>query len=467
MHASKQVSMQVVGKLSAVLASIAVPAVSPAQEEPPFRRPNIVLMVADDLGPMALSCYGNSQAKTAAIDSLAEEGMAFENAYSTSPHCTPGRSSLLTGLYPQGHGAIGYYDIQPGVLTLQQILARSGYRNGRIGKLHAGPPDQFPHEVEVDVGELGEGRDPEAYDRAVESFLATVDPRPFFLLIGFGDAHRPWPAPGVESGPDAAVEHPCDPAEVEIPGFLIDTPETRVELARYQDSVRRLDRAVKLVLEQLIIADRARNTVVVFTSDNGPGFPFAKGSLHEAGLRVPLIVRWPEIVAPGTRCAALVSTVDVLPTLLDGARIALPERRDGHSAMPLLRGSISDFRQFLFATMTDDWADETFPARSVRMGKYKYIRNFPSLALAFSGGTHTDTFQSMTASAAKDPELQQRCARFVYRQQDQLYDLEADPNELRDLSQSVEHRAAMQDLQQLLRNWMQATGDDYLDRWTR
>ena len=305
------------------------------------RSPNVLLLVSDDQG-LELGAYGARGPQTPNLDRLAAEGCRFTRAYATAAVCTPSRSSLYTGLYPTRNGATGFSPVREDVRVWGEVLSQVGYRTGLIGKLGAKPIARFRFDFKSRTNpDDARARSVEWHVETLRAFLAEGlakgDDRPFCLLVNFRDSHFPFPTDGAPTGWKGARERPHDPAAVVVPPFLVDRPEVRAELADYYDGLRRMDVTVGALLETLEQAGLARETLVIFTSDHGMPYPLAKTTLYEAGIRVPLLVRWPGVVDAGRVEDALVSLVDVLPTLVELSGQRVRDDFDGRSLIPLLR----------------------------------------------------------------------------------------------------------------------------------
>jgi N-sulfoglucosamine sulfohydrolase len=424
--------------------------------------PNILLIVSDDHGKLDLGCYGNKFCTTPNLDALASEGMRMTHAFTPTAICTPSRSALLTGLYPHRSGAYGFRSINPGIHTLPELIRKAGYRTGIIGKVHVSPLTQFPFDVMVGVQQLGFGRDVDKYADEVRKFLEDAQGKPFFLMVCYADPHRPFPQKGIKSGRAAEVPDPHDPREVLIPPFLFDTPETRVEIARYYDAIRRMDRGVGLVLKALKETGQADNTAVFFTSDNGMPFPFAKTTLYDAGINMPFIVRWPGIIKPHSVSNAMISFIDILPTCLDISGAPIPEELDGTSFLPVLKGEKKHAAEVIFASHTDHAVKPRVPSRAIRTRRYKYIYNFrPDLAFK-NNAMNGPTWRSYLTRAKSDPGVAARVKLLQFRPGEELYDLEDDPHELNNLAENPERRPLLENLRVRLREWMEQQKDPFL-----
>ncbi|GAB4066164.1 sulfatase [Angustibacter speluncae] len=366
----------------------------------PAARPDVVVVLVDDLGWTDLSCYGSTFYETPRLDALAAQGALFTDAYAASPVCSPSRASLMTGKYPATHGItdwigghgvgrlldVPYFHHLPlSEESLASALAAEGYRTWHVGKWHLGTrvtwPQQHGFEVNVGGSELGmppsyfspyglpnlpDGPDGEYLtDRLTDEAIALVgsaDERPYLLNLWHYAVHTPVQAPR-----DLVAKYEAkagrlgldlrDPIDEGEPMPSVHLAGVRVRRRLFQSDpvyaamVENLDTNVGRLLDAIEAAGRTDRTVVVVTSDNGglataEGSPTSnaplsegKGWMQDGGIRVPLVVRWPGVVAPGTRCAEPTTTPDLFPTLLAAAGVDPADRElDGVSLEPLLRG---------------------------------------------------------------------------------------------------------------------------------
>ncbi|MEM7015515.1 MAG: sulfatase, partial [Verrucomicrobiota bacterium] len=319
--------------------------------------PNLVVFLSDDLGRLDTSIHGSVDARTPTMDRLAAEGMTFDNAYVASPSCCPNRFSLLTGLMPARHGAHPNHSRpKEGTKFLPPQLQALGYKVLSFGKVAHGrrtfPGCEFNSLPPTDMH-----KDVIAYFEENE-----VD-GPVCLMVGDRRPHVSW-----------TKEMDYDPNKVTLPPFFIDTKETREHWARSLTDITGMD------AEMGRIYDFAKekfgdNFIFLFTSDHGGQWPRGKWNLYDYGTRVPLQVVWPGRIEAGTRSDAMVSWVDLLPTLLDLAGGDGPDDIDGKSFAQVLRGESQTHRDMIFTTHTGDGEMNIFPIRSVRVGKFKYIHN--------------------------------------------------------------------------------------------
>lgn len=420
-------------------------------------RPNVVLLISDDQSVGDVGAYGNPVVATPNIDALARQGMAFDRAFAPEAMCTPSRASMYTGLWPIRHGAHHNHQfVRPGVRSVAHYFGALGYRVALAGKSHVGPTASFPFEF-LPGSHIG----PEQVriDGQMDDILALIrnTVEPFFLVVADSRPHTIESEPG--GWPDPVLYAPDD---VVLPPYLVDTPETRYERAGYFDLITQLDDHVGRILDELDTTGKARDTIVVYVADHGAGFAFEKWTNYEAGLRVPLIVRWPGHVRAGTRSDALVSLVDLLPTLLELAG-APPEALEGMSFAPVLRGARRTHRELIFALHTNVGIlnGGPFPIRSVRDRRWRYIRNLLPDATFTNNVTQVGQggWPSWVAHAADDSFAAARVTRYQHRPAEELYDLDADPAELNDVAADPAFADVLQRLRPALDAWMAEQGD--------
>ncbi|MGE4488712.1 MAG: sulfatase-like hydrolase/transferase [Kiritimatiellales bacterium] len=337
--------------------------------------PNILLITTDDQGLQA-GCYGDPLARTPNIDRLASEGTRFTRGYVTQSSCSPSRSSILTGLYPHQNGQVGLtnnFSMQDGIQTLPAMLNAAGYRTGLIGKLHVNPPSAFPFDF-WEVRNPLETRFIRRVNGAVQQFLDADLKQPFFLMVNFFDPHAPYNEAANQC--EGLPEKPYGPNDIRPFDYMgVDTPELRKDVAIYYNCVSRADTGIGLVLESLKARGMDRNTLVIFLSDNGPDFTRGKATCYEAGLHVPFIARYPQCGQPGQVRDELVSSVDIVPTILEAVGAKIPGTLPGRSLLPLLRGDRPQWRTSLFAEYTAHGIQQYYPRRSVCRGPFKLIEN--------------------------------------------------------------------------------------------
>jgi len=430
----------------------------------PETPPNVLLIHCHDLG-RHLGCYG-ADPDTPHIDGLSEEGTRFEEYFCTAPQCSPSRGSIMTGKHPQRNGLLGLtnvggWEISRGETTLPACLAADGYRTHLFG---------IQHEVRENPGErLGYDRVHEGSTRALEvadTFAEALEgmvdaDAPFFASAGFTEPHRAYRRDYVDDEAYAAR----DPDGVALPAFLEDRPGVREDMADARTLIEETtDRAVGEIREALRSAGVEDETLIVFTTDHGLAMPGAKGTLYDPGIGTALIVRHPDLVPQGTVDDHLLSNVDLLPTLMDLTGGEPPDDLDGRSFAPLLRDGEYEPRAEVFVGMT--WHDAYVPMRGIRTRRFKYIRNYSILPRVY---LPADVFRGKAGMEMAHDYYT------VNRPQEELYDLEADPNEEHNLIEGglyergtepdvpSEYSRAVETLRERLDEWQTATDDPILD----
>lgn len=415
---------------------------APDRGDPGGERPNIVFIMADDLGFSDLGCQGAFDVRTPAIDSLAADGVRLTRCYASAPSCTPTRAAFLTGRYPARsglEGPIGPAQREVGLPAAESILARSleaaGYATGLVGKWHLGYAPHFGPRVHgfqeffgflggqidyhahrgidglPDLWEDGRPARVEGYatdlvaDRAVR-FLRGHRGGPFFLWVAFNAPHAPY-------------QNPDDPSDLRAPKEWL-----KGERSDYVAMVERMDRGVGRILEEIDALGLRENTIVVFTNDNGgevlgrnAPLKGGKGDLYEGGIRVPALVRWPGRVPPGARCDQVAVTQDFTATFLALAGVSPRDGRalDGIDLTAYLEGEREPVERTLVWRVPREDRDQ----RAVLRGRVKYIR----IQGALAGGSVREF----------------------------LFDVEADASERRDLSR--DRPDDLEDMRRILEGW--------------
>lgn len=431
-----------------------------AREKYGQRKPNILLIVSEDNGPQ-LSCYGDRCVKTPNLDKLAAEGVRFESAFVTHASCSPSRSSIFTSLYPHQNGQIGLashkYSMHSKCPNIPSLLKKEGYRTGIIGKIHVNPQSAFPfdfnrkHTFTRDVRKIA----------AVANEFITTSDEPFFLMVNYLDAHIKF-----INQQDGIPEKPLGPDDVKTPPFVgIDTPMARKSVAGYYNSISRLDTGIGMLLELLAKAGHSENTLIIYLSDHGPQLSRCKTSCYESGLKIPFIVRWPRQAKEGLVRSEMVSTVDILPTILDAVGAETPAGLAGRSILPLIKGKTVPWREYLFGEFTAHGAMIYFPQRSVRDRRYKLIVNLlqdrPSPSLAYWVRLKIDVTDASLATASA--EVRRAYDIFHNPPTEELYDLEKDPYEFNNLAGKPEYAAIQERLRVWLKSWQKQTNDPLTD----
>jgi N-sulfoglucosamine sulfohydrolase len=437
---------------------------------------NFLLITADDLEWTSVGAYGSTvDGITPNIDRLASEGLRFTNGHVTIAVCQPSRQTLMTGRFPHNNGAPGFDPIADDVPILQESLGAAGYLKGSIGKTrHLQPTSRFawdlgPRPADPDSGvwmhHLGNGRDVERYKNYMTDFLrmAKDTDRNFWLMLNTHDPHKPFYGKGGEAY-DYPVSRVYAPEEIEVPGFLPDLPEVREELAAYYTSVRRADDVVGAILEILEDEGFGDNTLVMFLSDNGSSFPFAKANAYLNSTKTPWIVRWPGKTTPGTvDTTHFISGIEYMPTILEAAGLTQVPNMDGESFLPLLTGAEQGWRTSVFTEFNRPFNNIPLHMRALQNRKFGYIYNpFYGLERVQMESMGGPTWAAMLEAGKTDSTIQARVDLFSDRVPEELYDYENDPDGLFNLIDDPAHADILAELRQELANEMYVTHDSML-----
>ena len=430
-------------------------------------RPNIVLIIADDMNWDDCGAYGHPSIKTPNIDRLAREGMRFDHAYVTASSCSPSRSSIIMGRYPHNTGAEQlHWSVPEGSPTFVEQLKANGYFTAAAGKWHLGEHIRHHFDVINEANKAGfqlptgtEKEPPKMIadePSGCEQWIATLQSRPkdrpFFMWLAALDPHRAYE-------PDI-LETPHQTSDVIVPPYLPDVPAVREDLRQYYDEIGRLDAYVGQVVAELEAQGVAENTIVVFISDNGRPFPRDKTSLYEGGIKTPWIVKWPALVTPGTVSKSLVSTVDLAPTFTELAGIEPPADFVGTSFLPVLKDPEAETRTYVFGE--DHWHDYEDHARAVLNRQWKLIRNdYPDLpATPSADAGRSLTYRAMLQLREQNQltAVQLSCFQ-APRPAYELFDLQQDPHELHNLASDTAYADIKEQLLRVLADWSARTDD--------
>jgi len=417
-------------------------------------RPNILWIIAEDMSPH-WSCYGETTIRTPGIDRLAREGALFRWAFVTAPVCSPSRSAMITGMYQTTIGAHHHRSSYPGseiYLPKQIKLLPEYFKEQGYFTVNGGPKTTVYHKnLHHEGRKLGKTDynfiwDPAIYDS--NDWKDRTPGQPFFAQIQLrGGKYR-----------NAKVPNPVDPSSVKLPPYYPDHPVLRRDWARYLNSVIYLDIEVGKILRRLEDEGIADNTAVFLWTDHGISHARGKQFLYDGGIHVPLIIRWPGMIKPGTVRNDLVSHIDIAATSLYMAGIAVPQYMQGR---PLF-GPDYKVRDHIVAAR--DRCDETLDCiRCVRTKRYKYIRNFYPNRPYLQPNRYKDNkliIKTMRKLFAEG-KLNSVQARFFAptRPVEELYDLTNDPYEICNLADSHQHQGMLEHLRTTLIEWMRRTKD--------
>ncbi len=422
-------------------------------------RPNILWITIEDASP-DLGSYGDTYARTPNLDRLAREGVRFQNVFATAPVCAPSRSTMITGMYASSLGSLhmrSHAVPPPFVRPFTELLRRAGYYTTNDDKTDYNFSPQPGSVTDAPLGAWDESR-------SGARWRSRLPGQPFFSVINLNVTHESRLFATDEAfAKEARHLRPGDwhdPLKATLPPYYPDTPEVRRNWARYYDMVTEMDHQVGEILRDLAADGLADSTIVFFFSDHGRGFPRAKRWAYDSGIRVPLIVRWPGQLSPGSVDDRMISLVDMPATVLAVAGVSVPAHFQGRAFLgpdaPAARERVFVHRDRMDAVVPDT-------IRAVRDRRFKYIRNFrPELPYA-----------QVVQYAEQVPILREwrgafESGRLVGPQllffapakpAEELYDTVADPHEIQNLSGERQFRSTLDTLRQALDAWMLETKD--------
>jgi len=433
-------------------------------------KPNILWIIAEDMGP-ELGCYGTPEVHTPILDRMADQGVRYRNAFTVTPVCSTSRSSLMTGMVAMSINAHhhrshrdGTNPLPSGVQLVTDWLRPAGYTTANLERLTDDFPDSqfFKGTGKTDWNfSLPAGHRPFDLDRWDD----LKDHQPFFAQVNFSESHRgkDW------NQAHEHIEKIADPDKVELPPYYPDHPVTRAVWAQYLNNVMAVDKKVGFLLDRLKRDGLEKNTIVIFLSDHGRAMPRGKQWPYDSGLHIPLIVYWPEgsksfpepsNYVRGAVNDQLISSIDITATTLSLAGVDKPPQMQGR----IFLGEKSESsREYVFSGR--DRGDETvFHIRTVRDKRYRYLRNkypnrpflqinrykeraYPIIGLL----RHLDATGQLTGPPAALTAKQ--------RPSEELYDLQTDPWEIRNLAESPKHAQVKHRLSEALDQWIEDIDD--------
>lgn len=437
-------------------------------------RPNVLFCIADDWGWPHAGAYGDPVVKTPAFDRIARQGVLFENAFISSPSCTPSRNAILTGQY---HWRLGWGGNLHSMLdikhkTYPHLLADAGYFTGHWRKSWG--PGKVDNWLETSGGHPA-GKKYESFDAFLDAWPRE---KPFCFWLGASDPHRSYK---LNSGRDSGM----DIGKIKLFDHFPDSETIRSDVADYYFEVQRFDNDVDRALAKLEALRLLDNTIVVMTGDHGMPFPRCKSNLYDCGARVPMAVRWPKMVPAGRVVTDFVSTTDLAPTFLEAAGISVPDAMTGNSWMTLLKsnrsGRIDTMRDHVLTgkerhVPCQEGNDSGgTPMRAIRTDQYLLIHNYrpdrwpagtPNHTQAYLPGCwlgdcdNGPTKTYMVANKDKDEEHRRKYdLAFAKRPEWELFDMSNDPEQMSNVADDPEYADIKNQLAQQLKTELASSGD--------
>lgn len=442
-------------------------------------KPNIILFVADDHGLDAIGAYGNPVIKTPNLDKLAEDGVKFTNAYCTSASCAASRSVILTGKFGHATGSYGHvhdyhhFSTYENEKSLPVLLEESGYTTARIGKYHVAPEKVYHFET---VLEANPRNTVEMAEKCADVLRAD---KPFFLYFCTDDPHRgqpfepdPWDMPNSfgnkKEGYKGVETVVYNPEDVLVPEFLPDTKQSREEIAQYYQSISRIDQGLGKLMKMLKESGKADNTIVFYISDNGMAFPGAKTTVYEPGIKLPCIIKDPTNSSTGITNNAMISWVDITPTILDMAKVDYKkEDFHGKSFKTIINQENPKGWNEIYASHTFHEITMYYPMRVVRSGNYKLIWNIAyPLEYPFASDLWASSTWQNEYRAKNEYFGPKKMNDFLFRPEFELYDLSKDPNELNNLADNKGFESVLEAMKTKMKTFQTKTKDPWMIMWS-
>jgi N-sulfoglucosamine sulfohydrolase len=405
---------------------------------------------------------------------LASQGVRFENGHVNVAVCQPSRGIIATGRYSHNNGIEGFFHTDKNIPDIISLLKSNGYYTGVLGKVdHSSPKKLTPWDIKVYRDSLGKGRNKELYYTEAKNIIknAKREGKPFYMMANSSDPHRPFVLSKKALKWRSVGSNILNPSrtytesEITIPGFLPELPLVRKEVTQYFNSVKRLDDTVGRILDVLEEEGVTDNTIVMFLSDNGMAFPFAKTNCYLQSTNTPWIVRWPGKVESNTiNKKDFISGIDFFPTILEAANLQIPDGLDGTSFVPTLLGKKQEGRDKVFTQFFQTSSKKRFPMRCIQDAKYGYIFNAWSDGKArFRNESQIGyTYKAMVKAAKTNPNIAARVKLFDNRVVEEFYDFENDPNALNNLINIPEYKEIINKYRAGMEQWMEKVNDPAL-----
>jgi uncharacterized sulfatase len=419
------------------------------------KKPNVLIIIADDCTYSDLSLFGGANVKTPAIDQLASEGLTFNKAYVTMSMCTPSRSELYTGMQPVTNGVCwNHGQARSGTESIVQHLSKLGYRTGLAGKTHIKPEEVFPFEMVPGVERNCVSKTSDYDAKGMLEFVTKDKKQPFCLVTALTTPHAPWTV--------------GDPSHfnldsLKMPPYMVDTKETRREYAKYLAEIEVLDDQVGKTINMLKEAGVYDETIIIFTSEQGAQFPNCKWTNYENGVHTAFVVRWNGVTKPGTRTNALIQYCDVLPTLVD-ALGGKSKGFDGSSFLSVLKGEKDTHREYAYFMHNNFPEGPPYPIRSITNGEFHYILNLNSENMYIEKHLmglpeHTSYWPSWMLNITNSDKNFNVISGYMLRPKQELFEPANDKHERNNLANDETYASIKKELSGELSKWMKSQGD--------
>ena len=394
--------------------------------------PNVIIYIADDQNYWDYETFGNPQVVTSAVNRLVKEGMTFSNAYTAQAICSPSRSQIYTGLYPIKNGCMANHLPVKDVPDINDYLGDLGYEVVLAGKGHIKPNRVFnwTHHFQTEKYRGLPIKQAEKYMQQTK--------KPFCVVFASDFPHGPYPK-------DSKYE--TKPLDYD-PSRKPSNKRIARSKAGYYQNIEKDNNQLERVFHMMDRLSLDDNTIFIYLSDHGIK---GKWGVKETGLKIPMVVRWPRVVNPGSVSNQMVSVIDILPTIIDIAH-GSKQPMDGASFLPILEGNEVGIHDHVFGVATRQNIQQCyiFPSRSVRNTRYKYIKNFNSIEVVDNNLGDNPNINKFIRKGAE---------AFKHVPYEELYDLENDPFEHNNLAKDAAYAQVKSELASTLEHWMNEQGD--------
>ena len=418
-------------------------------------KPNVLFIVSED-NSEHLGCYGEKRVHTPALDSLAQTGVRYTRAYVPYSVCSPSRAIFLTGLYTRQTGHIGLathkFSFYKNFKTMPSYFKDAGYYTGFLGKVHVNPEStvtKFVDHQAISQSNFGKTISIQKYaDEAKKVMMqAKKENKPFHLIINYPDAHRRFVGKSKNNYPTKLVTEPIKP----FPWIGSDSPHLRTEIMNYFNCMNRLDEGISMILKNMEELGVRDNTLIIYISDHGADFPRAKGSSYECGIRIPMIINYPKNFTKGKVENQMVSTIDILPTMLKICGIKSPADLPGKDLVAIDKGTEKGHK-YIHSFTTGSAPPIQHIQFSIRDDRYKLIYN---------PFRHENYLARSRYKNSKLPE-DQHVKAFLFPDEYELFDLKEDPYEWKNLADSPEHQDIKKNLLAAMKDFQKEIKDPFL-----
>jgi len=425
------------------------------------KQPNIIWLMAEDIS-LDLACYGMKAVQTPNLDQMALDGIKFNNAYVTNPICSPSRSAMMVGVHQvktntHNHRSNRDVPLSEPYLPFTKLLRNAGYTT--ILGHHNVQGKGRKTDVNFKHQQVGEWNGKDKFGLFDKFDSINPADTPFFAQIQLNVTHRGDWWDGIRE----QSKHPVNPDDVELPPYYADHPTVRLDWAKYLDTMEYMDDEVGMLFKELEEKGLAENTVVIFIGDNGRCNLKGKGYLHDPGLRIPFLLKWPKGIKPNQVRDEVVSATDITATIIDLAGIQVPEYMTGMSVLS------EDFNRKEVYAARDLWDEVEEKSRALTDGKWKYIRNDKPEIPWEAGQAYLEFYRPavhVMRTLKKEGKLNDEQKQFfaASKPKEELYDVQNDPFELNNLIGNTEFATLLEEMRTKTMNYetaMQPVSDVY------